>query len=135
MLFDKKNATLGNPGSVSWMFETKGLIEIPVAAIGEEELMDLVLEAGAEDVKIEGEVHQVYCAPENFSEVRSAIEAKELEPSSAEVTRIPTTTVEITEVDVAQKIVDFLSDLEDHDDVNNIHTNFDMPDEIMEKLE
>ena len=134
-LFDKKSATLGNPGSVSWMFETRGLIEIPVSSIEEDDLMELVLEAGAEDVKVEGEVHQVLCAPENFSEVRSAIEGRELEPSLAEVTRIPTTTVEITDVAVAQKIIDFINDLEDHDDVNNIHSNFDMPDEVMEKLE
>ncbi len=134
-VFDKKKATLGNPGSVSWMFDTKGLIELPVAAIGEEELMDLVLEAGAEDVKVEGDLFQVFCAPENFTDVCAAIEAQEIEPTSAEVTRIPSTTVEITELALAQKVVDFIGDLEDHDDVNTVHSNFDMPDEILEQLE
>lgn len=135
-IFDKQaGATLGNPGSVSWMFETKGVIEIPVPLIEEDQLMELALEAGAEDVKIEGEVHQILTAPEGFSAVRSAIEEKEIEPSLAEVTRIPTTTVVVDELDLAQKVVNFISDLEDHDDVQTVHTNFDIPDEILDKLE
>jgi len=135
-IFDKQaGATLGNPGAVSWMFETKGVIEIPVPLIDEDQLMELALEAGAEDVKIEGEVHQILTAPEGFSAVRSAIEEKEIEPSLAEVTRIPTTTVVVDELDLAQKVVNFISDLEDHDDVQTVHTNFDIPDEILDKLE
>ncbi len=133
-LFERKNATLGGPGSVAWMFETKGLIEIPVGAIEEDELMELVLEAGAEDVKTEGQFHQVLCAPENFSAVCAAIEAGGITPELSEVTRIPTTTVKISEASAAQKVLDFISDLEDHEDVQTVNSNFDIPDSLLDEL-
>jgi len=134
-LFEKKNGTLGGPGSVSWMFETKGSIEVPHDAIAEDEILELALEAGAEDVKSEGGSHTVLCAPENFTAVRTAIEAKGITPDSAEVTRIPTSTVAITDLETAKKVLGFIGELEDHEDVQSVSANFDIPDSIMEQIE
>jgi len=133
-LFDKKNSTLGNPGSVSWMFETKGLIEVPSDRTTEDDLMELALDSGAEDVKLEADILQVLTAPENFTAVRSAVDAAGIEPGVAEVTRIPTTIVELTDSNIAKKVLDFIEALEDHDDVQNVHSNFDMPDDLMEQI-
>lgn len=133
-LFERKNANLGSPGSVSWMFDTKGLIIIPSAAIGEDELMMLALEAGAEDVRREGDTFEVVTTPETFSDVQAAVEAKNLAPASAEVTRIPSSTVAITDEKDARKVLDFIETLEDHDDVQTVHANFDIPDELLEAI-
>jgi len=133
-LFDKKQATLGNPGSVSWMFETKGVIEIPVDQITEDDLLELALEAGAEDVRTEGGFHEVHCAPEHFTTLNRAIADAGIQPEVAEVMRVPTSTVSITDARAARKVLDFIGELEDHDDVQNVSSNFDMPDALMEEL-
>jgi YebC/PmpR family DNA-binding regulatory protein len=133
-LFEKKNGTLGGPGSVAWMFETKGAIEIPIAAIAEDQILEIALEAGADDVKTEGSFHTVLCSPVNFTAVREAIEAKGIAPESAEVTRIPTTTVAIADLETAKKVLGFISELEDHEDVQTVSANFDIPDSLMEQL-
>ncbi len=130
-LFDKKGGTLANPGAVSWMFETKGVIEIPVDAISEEDLMELVLEAGAEDMKYEEEHLQVLTEPTSFTAVRQAIVAAGLEPSYAEVTRIPSTTISIDNEKNASKVLNFIAEVEDHDDVHKVSSNLDLPPEIL----
>jgi len=133
-LFEKKGGILGSPGAVAWMFETKGLIEVPRDAISEDDLMEIALEAGADDVLSEGKSHQVFTTPEVFTAVREAIIARELEPTFSEVTRIPNNTVELTDASQAKKVLDFITEFEDHDDVQRISANFDIPDELLESL-
>lgn len=134
-LFEKKGGTLGNPGSVTWMFETKGVIEVSQDAIGEDDLMEAALEAGAEDVKPEGEVYTILTQPDDFTQVQNALTEKGLELVVAEIMRIPSNTVEVDNVKDAQKVMTFISELDDHDDVQRVSANFDIPDEIMAQLE
>jgi YebC/PmpR family DNA-binding regulatory protein len=133
-LFDKKGGNMASPGAVSWMFETKGVIEVPISATTEEELMELVLDAGAEDVKSEEEHLQVLTNPTSFSEVREAMINAGLDPSYAEVTRIPSTTVTVDNEKKATKVLNFISEIEDHEDVQKVSSNLDLPPEILAKF-
>ena len=133
-IFDKKGGQLGSPGSVSWMFETRGVIELPADSISEDDLLELALEAGADDVKVEEGHLQVLTTPAQFTEVRQAIAGANLEPSYAEVTRIPTSTVTIEDEKTATKVLNFIAEVEDNDDVQNVHTNLDISPEMLEKL-
>ncbi|MEM7168271.1 MAG: YebC/PmpR family DNA-binding transcriptional regulator [Planctomycetota bacterium] len=134
-LFEKKGGTLGNPGSVTWMFETKGVLEISQDAIGEDDLMELALEAGAEDVKPEGSVFTVLTQPDDFTEVQTALRGANLEFAVAEIMRLPTNTVRVENAKDAEKVMTFISELDDHDDVQRVSANFDIPDEILEGLD
>jgi YebC/PmpR family DNA-binding regulatory protein len=132
-LFSKYGGNLGEPGSVGWMFEKKGVIEVPKTAIGEEELMTLALDAGAEDMQTDDKSNfTVTTPPAQFDAVLEKIKAK-TEPESAEITMVPKT---YTAVDgkAAESLLKLLDALDDHDDVQKVHANFDIDDELMEKL-
>jgi len=130
--FSKNGGNLGESGCVSWMFDKKGSIMVDKETIGEEELMDKALEAGAEDVIEEDNVYQVLTAPEDFETVREALEAEGIKFVEASVSMIPQNVVEISEEKQARQILRLLESLEDHDDVQNVFANFDIPDEIMD---
>jgi YebC/PmpR family DNA-binding regulatory protein len=132
--FAKNNGNLGEFGCVGWMFDKKGVIVVDKGAISEEELMDVALEAGAEDVAEEETEFQVLTAPENFETVREALEKAGIAMSSAEVSMVPQNTVEVTEENVARSLMKLLESLEEHDDVQNVHANFDIDDSLMEIL-
>ena len=130
--FSKNGGNLGESGCVAWMFDKKGSIMVDKDTIGEEELMDKALEAGAEDVIEEDNVYQVLTAPEEFETVREALEAEGIKFVEASVSMIPQNVVEISEEKQARQILKLLESLEDHDDVQNVFANFDIPDEIMD---
>jgi len=132
--FSKNGGNLGESGCVSWMFDKKGTIVIDKEAIDEEELMDKALEAGAEDVVEEDNVFQVETSPDDFEAVREALEADGLEFIEASVAMVPQNTVDITDEKTARQILKLLESLEDHDDVQNVYANFDIPDDIMEAV-
>ena len=132
--FSKSGGNLGESGCVAWMFDKKGSILIDKSAIDEEELMDKALEAGAEDVIEEENVFQVITAPDDFEAVREALQSESLEFIEAAVSLIPQNTVDITEEKTAKQVLRLLESLEDHDDVQSVSANFDIPDEIMEVL-
>jgi len=132
--FSKSGGNLGESGCVAWMFDKKGSILIDKSAIDEEELMDKALEAGAEDVIEEENVFQVITAPDDFEAVREALQSESLEFIEAVVSLIPQNTVDITEEKTAKQVLRLLESLEDHDDVQSVSANFDIPDEIMEVL-
>ena len=118
------------------MFKSKGVIVINKEAIGEEELMDLALEAGAEDVRTEGDVYEVLTAPDaSFDEVKKAIEAKGITPESAELTKLPDTEVNISDEHTAESLMKMMDELDDHDDTKNVYSNYNIPDDIMAKLD
>ena len=133
-LFEKRGGSLGASGCVGWMFHKKGVITIKTGAIDEDVLMDLALSSGAEDIENTGEVYEVTCAPEAYNELKAALEEKNLPLENAEITRVPETTVKVEDPDVAQRIMALIDEFEDHDDVQEVYANFDIPDEILDKL-
>ncbi len=132
--FAKSNGNLGEFGCVSWMFEKKGVILIDKKNTSEEQLMDLALEAGADDVVEEESEYQVQTSPEEFENVRSALEAAGMTFLDASVSMIPKTTVEVTDEKIARSLLKLMENLEDHEDVQNIFSNFDIDDALMEQI-
>lgn len=132
-MFAKHNGNMGEPGSVAWMFTKQGVITLKKSAIGEDELLNLALEAGADDVQTDDpETSTVVCEPANFEAVYNAIKSK-TEPETAEVTLSPKNYVAV-EGKAAEQLLKLLDALEDHDDVQKVHANFDIDDAEMEKL-
>lgn len=127
-LFSKNGGNLGETGCVGWMFHQKGIFVIEASEKSEEELMMIALEAGAEDIKTEDETVEITTAPEDFEAVQQALEANQIECSMAEITMIPETTMDLNEDD-ARKMMNLLEVLEEHDDVQDVYSNFNMPDE------
>jgi YebC/PmpR family DNA-binding regulatory protein len=132
-IFDRVGGKLGTDGSVSWMFERKGVIFVDAAGQDEDELMMTAIEAGAEDVSAEGQTFEIRCEVADFMAVRSNLEAAGVKYTSAELTMIPKNTVALDEAD-ARKTLRLLDALEDNDDVQEVFANFDIPDEVMESL-
>ncbi|MFQ5442842.1 MAG: YebC/PmpR family DNA-binding transcriptional regulator [Thermodesulfobacteriota bacterium] len=134
-LFSKFGGTLGQNGSVQWMFEKKGFFTFNISAMSEEKLMETAIEAGADDVETNPDdgVYEVYAAPDAFHEVRSALDAAGLSPEQAELTMIPKTTV-MVEGKVADRVLTLLDELENHDDVQNVYANFDISSEDMDRI-
>ena len=132
-LFTKFNGNLGESGCVSWMFHKKGQIFVPSKGVEEDTLMEIALEAGAEDLKNEGEMFVITCDWQGLSAVRSAVEAKKIAVESASVSMIPANTVKVEGKD-AETLLKLISALEDNDDVNSVSANFEMDDAMMEKL-
>jgi len=130
--FSKSGGNLGESGCVGWMFDKKGTFLVDKETIDEEALLEKALEAGAEDVVEEDNAYQVVTAPDDFESVREALEADGVKFIEAAVSMIPQNTVDITEEKSARQILKLLESLEDHDDVQNVYANFDIPDEIME---
>ncbi len=132
--FAKSNGNLGESGCVGWMFDKRGVIVVDAAEVDEEELMDLAIEAGAEDVLEDETTFQVLTAPEDFSEVVDSLGKNGIKAVEATISMVPKNTVDVTEEKPAKSLLKLLENLEDHDDVQKVHANFDIPDEIMEKL-
>ena len=132
--FSKSGGNLGESGCVSWMFTKKGTILVDKETINEEELMEKALEAGAEDVVEEDNVFQVETSPDDFEDVREALEADGVKFIEAAMAMVPQNTVDITDEKTAGQILTLLERLEDHDDVQNVYANFDIPDDIMESV-
>jgi YebC/PmpR family DNA-binding regulatory protein len=131
--FSKHNGNLGESGCVSWMFDKKGLLTVDSSTTTEDELMELALDAGADDVQNDGEVFSVYTDPSDFDNVKEALEEKGVTFSSAEVTMIPQNTIAL-EGRQADQMLKLMDRLEDSDDVQNVYANFDISDEDMERL-
>ena len=129
----KKGGSFAGAGSVSWMFTMKGYFLIEKSQAKEDELMNIVLDAGAEDMKSDEKNYEVFTSPQNFEKVKQAIEAKGIKPQDAEVTMIPSSTIKLTGND-AKQLLSLIDSLEEHDDVQQVYANFDIPDELMEKL-
>lgn len=130
-LFTKYGGNLGESGCVSWMFKKKGLFVIEKeTGIDEEELMMIVLDAGAEDMKTQEEEFEVTVEPEGFDKVQAALEQNNIKTSVAEITMVPDTTVELSGEN-AEKLLKLVEMLEEHDDVQEVYGNFDVPEDMM----
>ena len=132
-IMSKKGGSFAGTGAVSWMFTMKGYFLIEKSQAKEDELMNTVLDSGAEDMKSDEKNYEVFCAPQNFEKVKQAIEAKGIKVQDAEVTMVPSSTIKVTGSD-AKQLLSLIDALEGHDDVQQVYANFDIPDEIMEKI-
>jgi len=133
--FTKAGANLADQGSVSRTFQRKGQIFIDKELTDEDTLMELVLDAGAEDLKTDGDLFEVITAPNDFNAVSDVITKAGLEMAESEITLIPDLVVEVTEVKQASSIMKFVDALEELDDVQDVYTNFDISDEVAAQLE
>ena len=132
--FTRHGGSLADPGSVSYLFSRRGVIEVPAEGVDEDALTEAVLDAGAEDVTAEGELFVVECDPSDLIEVRKALQAAGIDYDSAEVQFVASTEVEL-DLEGALKVNKLIDALEDSDDVQNIYTNMTLPDEVRAQLE
>jgi len=134
-IFGKFSGNLGATGCVGYLFDQRGVITIEQdKAPSEDELMELALEAGAEDVELEDEVWSLTCDPTQFLDVKAAVDAKGIECMSAQITMVPQNTVDVAGKD-AGKIMRLMDALEDNDDVQKVYSNFDISEEELAKLD
>ena len=129
--FTKHGGKLGESGSVQWIFEQKGVIEIDAHGRSTDDIQLVAIDGGAEDVEVDGSLVVVYTTPSAFERVKKAIEAAAIPIASAEISMRPTTTVRV-EGDKAQGVLKLVESLEDLDDVQKVHANFDIPDEVLQ---
>ncbi|HLD82518.1 MAG TPA: YebC/PmpR family DNA-binding transcriptional regulator [Candidatus Omnitrophota bacterium] len=132
-VMSKKNANMAGAGSVSWMFTKKGYLLIEKSQANEEELMNIALEAGAEDFKSDAKNYEIFTAVADFEKVKRAVEAKGIKWQDAEVTMIPSSTIKLAGNE-AKQLLALIDALEEHDDVQQVYANFDIPDEILEQV-
>ncbi|MCX7705405.1 MAG: YebC/PmpR family DNA-binding transcriptional regulator [bacterium] len=132
-IFSRHNGNLGESGCVSWMFERKGVLTVKKQSIDEEKLLSLVLDAGAEDLKLDNENYEIICTPDRLETVKKILDENKIIIESAGVNLIPKNTVRV-EGKEAEQLLKLLDELEEHDDVQNVHSNFDMPDELIEAM-
>jgi YebC/PmpR family DNA-binding regulatory protein len=132
-LFSKHGGNLGENGCVAWMFGRIGLITLDVSQLQEDALLELVLEAGGDDVRIEDDVYEIRTTPETFEDVRVALEERHLTLGVAEITMLPQNTVPV-EGKQAEQVVRLMEALDDHDDVRKAYANFDIPDAVLAEL-
>jgi YebC/PmpR family DNA-binding regulatory protein len=131
--FVRGGGKLGESGSVQWLFEQKGIIEIDASGRSNDEVQLVAIDAGAEDVEVDGSLITVYTTTRAFEKVKKAIEAAAIPISSAEISMRPNNTVRV-DGEHAQKVLRLVEALEDLDDVQKVHANFDISDEVMEKV-
>ncbi|MCX7771153.1 MAG: YebC/PmpR family DNA-binding transcriptional regulator [Proteobacteria bacterium] len=128
-LFSKYNGNLGESGCVSWLFEQKGYFVFDGKTITEDELMEIAIEAGAEDVRNDDGSLEVITDPADFERVKEEFDKRGLKYNVAEITKIPKNYVQIKDKD-AENMIKLFEALEDHDDVQNVYANFDLPDDM-----
>ncbi len=133
-ILSKRGGSMAKAGAVAYLFEAKGYIVFDKDGLDEDQIMEAALEAGADDVKDGGDVWEVYCAPGDFNQVLEGLKSAGLEPTQAEVTKLPTTTVSITDPEEARKVLALAEALDEADDVQNVYSNFDIDDEILASL-
>jgi YebC/PmpR family DNA-binding regulatory protein len=135
-IFSRRGGNMGESGCVAWMFKRLGSLSVDKQnnLIPEDELMLLALENGAEDFKDEANNYLIFTAPEDFEQVKGQMEKKGVFFAEAEVTMVPQNTVLVTDPDEAKKLLGLLEALEDQDDVQNVHANFDIPEDVLQSI-
>ncbi len=132
-IFERHGGNLGEPGCVSWIFEKKGLVVFEKNSVEEEKLLDLALEAGAEDIKESETQFEILTDPADFESIKKAFDDQGLSYSVAEISMIPQNTVKLEGRD-AERVLSLMEALEENDDISHVYANFDIPDEVMEAL-
>ena len=132
-IFNKTNGSMAGAGSVAWIFEKKGFIVVPNLKVTEDQLMEIVLSAGAEDLTQAGDKFEITASPHDFWAVREALEKSKIPFESAEITMIPKNQVAVTP-EAVRSVLHLIEALEEHDDVQNVYANFDIPDDIAKEI-
>ena len=133
-LFTRNHGSLGTPGSVAHLFARKGEIRLPEAAGSEERILEAALEAGADDVSLEGDEHVILTAPDQLFAVGDALRARQLAPASQKLIQVPLTITPVGDASTASQVIRLYEALDDLDDVQNVYANFDIPDELLEQI-
>lgn len=133
-VIERGGGSFASPGSVSWMFGEEGMIVVPKEGKTFEEIFEISVEAGAEDIVDSGEQVEVYTKPQTLETVKKLLVEKGINPQSAEVAKKPATTVALTDKETSQKILSLLEKLEGLDDVAKVWSNFDIPDELLSQI-
>jgi YebC/PmpR family DNA-binding regulatory protein len=133
-LFSKNGGSMAEPGAVAWQFDRKGQIIVP-RAVDEEELMLTALDAGAEDIVDDGDSWRVTTPPTELHAVRTALDEGGIPIDSSDLTMVPQATVPLDTAESAKKVLRLMDALDEHDDVQGVHANFDIPDAILETVE
>jgi len=133
-IFERPGGQLGASNCVAWMFEQKGTFVISADQADEDTLMEIALEAGADDVTAEGDLFEITCEPGAYSDVKQALGDKGIETVSAEIAMMPQNRVTV-EAEQARKVLALMDSFEEHDDVQNVYANFDIPEEILARVE
>ena len=132
-IMSKRGANMAGAGSVSWMFMQKGYISVAKDEIKEDELMNIVLDAGAEDMKHDDNMYEIFTAVGDLEKVKAVLQNKGIKWLDAELTMIPSSTVKVTGNE-AKQVLALIEALEEHDDVQQVYANFDIPDEILDEV-
>ena len=133
-IMSKRGGNMAGAGSVSWMFTKKGYLSVEKGLIKEEDLMNIVLDAGAEDMKHDDVNYEIFTAVKDFEKVKQALQDKGIKTTDAEVTMIPSSTIKV-EGNEAKQLLGLVEALEEHDDVQQVYANFDIPDEILNEVD
>lgn len=133
-IFEKRGGSLGGSGCVNWMFSQKGLITVNTGSVDEEHLLEIALNAGADNMENIGDAFEITCDPASYEELKKALEVAKIPTQLAEISMVPQTTIPVNEETTAKKILLLMEAFEDHDDVQNVYANFDIPDEIIATL-
>ena len=134
-LLARNGGQMGSEGSVAWMFDRKGVIEVKGKNLDEDELMTLGLDSGMSDMEANDEGFTLYCEPSDLDTLQKALEDAKYVIENAEVSMIAKTPVEVSDPEAAKKVLRLVDALEEHDDVQNVYSNFDIPDEVASKIE
>ena len=132
-IFEMSGGNLGESGCVSWMFQQKGVITVSSGEIEEDKLMTLVLDAGCDDLRVEDGKYEIDCETKDYNNVKNVLQGEGIKIESAEICWIPSTLIELDETK-GRKVISLMEKLEDHDDVQNVHANFSLPDGFLAEL-
>jgi YebC/PmpR family DNA-binding regulatory protein len=132
-IFNKAGGNVGTDGCVAWMFDKKGVISVTKANADEDTLMEVAIDAGAEDIKDEGDSFDVLTAPEDFDAVKDAIDGAQISYEVAEISMVPQNTTAVSGKE-AEQMIRFMEALDDNDDIQNFYTNADIPDEAFDAM-
>lgn len=133
-ILGKNNGNLGESGSVAWIFEKKGIIQVPSVGLEEDDVLMAALEGGAEDIKNENDTFEIFTSPDSLEETKKAIETASFPVETAEVTMYPQNLVKL-EGGQAEQMLKLMNALDDHEDVQNVYSNFDIDEKLLEELE
>lgn len=132
-ILERHNGKIAVSGSVAFQFHKKGIILVPKSVVPEDDLLSIIIDAGAEDMKTEGDEYNIICTPDSFEAVKQAVEAKNIKIESAEIHLIADNNVKVEGKD-AENVLKLMEALEEHDDVQKVHANFDIDDKELERL-
>lgn len=133
-MFERFGGNLGEPGCVSWMFQKKGMITVNVDAIEEDRLMTFVLDAGGEDLQVVGDEYQITCDTQDLNNIKNTLQKEGINLVSSEISMIPNSFIKLNET-TGRKVISLAEALENHDDVQNVYANFELPEGLLEQLQ